>query len=281
MDVGGVYDPNTHRYDHHQPSFTDTFSPTHTILLSSAGLVYKHFGHRLIQAHLPQLNMENIDNDSSTGFLFEKIYTVFVEPFDAHDNGISIYPEDLSFTPRYHSPCTLFDQVAWLNPAWNQPHLDANEQFQRAVALMKETFKQILQYYTLSWWPARSIVKGALAQHQYLDMNNHGILILDQHCPWTETLFELEEEMGRRGHYQYVVFSDGGGGWRVQAVPVAPESFLCRSPLPEGWRGKREDELDQATGIPGGVFVHRGGFIGGHRTKEGAMAMARLAIQSS
>ena len=42
VDVGGVYDAATHRYDHHQPTFHDTFSSEHKTLLSSAGLVYKY-----------------------------------------------------------------------------------------------------------------------------------------------------------------------------------------------------------------------------------------------
>jgi uncharacterized UPF0160 family protein len=48
VDVGAVYDPATHRYDHHQREFTGTFDDKHSIRLSSAGLVYKHFGRRVI-----------------------------------------------------------------------------------------------------------------------------------------------------------------------------------------------------------------------------------------
>jgi uncharacterized UPF0160 family protein len=48
VDVGAVYDPNTHRYDHHQREFQETFSKDYSIKLSSAGLVYKHFGKRVL-----------------------------------------------------------------------------------------------------------------------------------------------------------------------------------------------------------------------------------------
>ena len=56
VDVGGVYDASTLRFDHHQvsrvrfvlftytppqPTFKDTFSPGHKTLLSSAGLIFK------------------------------------------------------------------------------------------------------------------------------------------------------------------------------------------------------------------------------------------------
>lgn len=41
VDVGAVYDPATHRYDHHQRSFTETFGDGYDIKLSSAGLMWE------------------------------------------------------------------------------------------------------------------------------------------------------------------------------------------------------------------------------------------------
>jgi uncharacterized UPF0160 family protein len=62
----------------------------------------------------------------------------------------------------------------------------------------------------------------------------------------------------------YVIYPDEtGGNWRIQAIPVSPESFDSRKALPEAWRGLRDEELSKATGIEGGIFVHASGFIGG------------------
>lgn len=33
--------------------------------------------------------------------------------------------------------------------------------------------------------------------------------------------------------------------------------------MPEQWRGVRDAELSQVSGVEGGVFVHAAGFIGG------------------
>ena len=47
--VGGVYDPETDRYDHHQRGFEHMFGHGFaTTKLSSAGLVYKHYGREVI-----------------------------------------------------------------------------------------------------------------------------------------------------------------------------------------------------------------------------------------
>lgn len=64
----------------------------------------------------------------------------------------------------------------------------------------------------------------------------------------------------------------------LQAVSVSPVSFESRKPLPEAWRGVRDDELSKLSGIEGCVFVHAAGFIGGNKTEEGVMKMAFAAL---
>lgn len=66
--------------------------------------------------------------------------------------------------------------------------------------------------------------------------------------------------------------------WRVQAVSVSPASFQNRRSLPAAWRGLRDAELSAVAGIPGLVFVHASGFIGGANTQEAAVEMARRAL---
>ena len=39
-------------------------------------------------------------------------------------------------------------------------------------------------------------------------------------------------------------------------------------------------ELDAVAGIPGCVFVHNGGFIGGNESFEGALKMASAALNN-
>lgn len=56
IDVGGEYDPSRHRYDHHQRGFFEVFGHGFSTKLSSAGLVYKHFGREIVaSAPLPPL----------------------------------------------------------------------------------------------------------------------------------------------------------------------------------------------------------------------------------
>lgn len=61
-------------------------------------------------------------------------------------------------------------------------------------------------------------------------------------------------------------------------MALSPDKFESRKALPSPWRGLR-DELSEVAGIPGCVFVHMSGFIGGNQSYEGALAMARTALK--
>jgi hypothetical protein len=104
------------------------------------------------------------------------------------------------------------------------------------------------------------------------------ILKLPGYCPWKEHLFELEAERGTDPLPKYALYEDTGGAWRIQAIPLTPNSFENRKPLPKAWQGVRDGALDAVSGIDGCVFVHAAGFIGGNKTYEGALAMAAKAL---
>lgn len=58
-------------------------------------------------------------------------------------------------------------------------------------------------------------------------------------------------------------------------------SSCRRLPLLEEWRGVRDEALSQLSGIQGCIFVHAGGFIGGNKSMEGALEMARRTLQAA
>lgn len=66
--------------------------------LSSAGLIYLHFGHRVISQVL-----KTKEDDDVTHNIYDKIYENFIQEIDAIDNGISQSDEE----PRYKN-CLLF-----------------------------------------------------------------------------------------------------------------------------------------------------------------------------
>lgn len=52
--------------------------------------------------------------------------------------------------------------------------------------------------------------------------------------------------------------------------------FYLRISLP--WSGLRDDDLEKESNIPGAIFVHVNGFIGGAKTREGVLMIAIEAL---
>lgn len=274
IDVGGVFDTNRHRYDHHQKEFNETMNSLNPSYpwktrLSSAGLVYYHFGHNILKTILKDCDEDTI---SAT---FRQVYEYFIQEVDGIDNGVPMFDGE----PKYRITTNLSSRVANLNPPWNSPNRDETEGFYKALELVGEEFKDRVNYKASVWWPARFIVKQAIESR--FKVHDSGEIMLfddDKFCPWKEHYFELESEMKVEPKVKFVLFCDRGM-WRVQAVPVAIGSYICRVFLWKEWQGLRDDELVKVSGIDGSVFVHSTGFIGGNKTKEGAMDMALQSLK--
>jgi len=171
----------------------------------------------------------------------------------------------------------LSARVGHLNPTWNDPDPKPDEQFKKAMALAGSEFLQAVDSLVKTWLPARQIAEQAIEGSKKYDESG-AIAVLPQSCPWKDHLFELEEERGISGKLQYMLFLAQEGDWRIQSVPASPDSFENRAPLPAAWRGKRDAELSQIANIEGCVFAHAGGFIGGNKTFEGVLAMAKASL---
>ncbi|PWY98396.1 Ni-binding urease accessory protein [Testicularia cyperi] len=275
VDVGATYDPAGHRYDHHQRGFEEVFDANHSTKLSSAGLVWKHFGKEILATHLGLTTAAQSNDQAIIDLLYLKLYDDFVEAIDGIDNGISQYPSDLK--PKYKSRTDLSARVGYLNPSWNEQSDNAqlDARFETASAMAGKEFFERLDYTFKSWLPARQIVVDALNRRTHPQL-----LVFDEFASWKDHLFTLEKDLAIAPTERpiYVVYPDESGKWRVQAVPVSPESFVSRKALPEPWRGIRDQALSDLTGIPGCIFVHQSGFIGGNATREGALKMASDAL---
>mmetsp|Transcript_114968 Transcript_114968/g.357117 ORF Transcript_114968/g.357117 Transcript_114968/m.357117 type:complete len:381 (+) Transcript_114968:85-1227(+) len=271
VDVGGTYEPSRHRYDHHQASFTETYSEAYAdIKLSSAGLVFKHFGGAVVEALCGPLEAR------AQAAILARTYDTLVRELDAQDNGVQVADE-----PRYRFCTHLGARVGRLNPSWQEPSSPEleNERFKEATLLAAKELCDVVRGYCCVWLPARTIVQEALAARREVHPSGE-IMRLPRFCPWQEHLFDLEEEdeASRTPLTKYVLLADSRGGWRVQAAPKARGSFELRLPLPKAWCGVRDQELSDLSGIPGCVFVHANGFIGGNATEAGVLEMAKKAL---
>ncbi|KAL1922491.1 uncharacterized protein VTP21DRAFT_10030 [Calcarisporiella thermophila] len=275
VDVGGTYDPERHLYDHHQRGFFETFGQGYETKLSSAGLIYKHFGKEIIASSL-KLEID----DANVELLYKKMYTDFIEAIDGNDNGILQYPAEIE--PKYKESTSLPARVGSLNPWWNQTSTDSevNKRFEKAVLLAGTELIDRIQFLGHAWIPARDLVVKAVENRFELDQSGQ-VIKLEKACPWKEHLFNLEKELKIGTPILYVLYPDEKAvQWRIQAVPIDPNSFQNRKSLPESWRGYRDEELSERAGIKDCVFVHMSGFTGGNKTYDGVVEMAKKSLQN-
>ena len=294
VDVGGEYDPVANRYDHHQRTFDTTF-PSHLTKLSSAGLVYMHFGRAIIaqRTGLPE-------SHADVSLLYEKLYTDFVEAFDANDNGIELYDrKGLNGAAKRFKEygVTLASLVSDLNnpvddpllpplvPATSldvsNPQASEDARFLQASALVGTSFVRKLALAHENWLPARNAVLEAYLGRWDTDMSGRIITLPSGGLPWKEHLYMRESANPEYPKILYVLYPESDAQdskWRIQAVSVSQDSFESRRPLREEWRGLRDAQLSETADIDGCVFCHASGFTGGNLTKKGVLEMARRSM---
>lgn len=87
LDVGGVYNNDGLRYDHHQREFTEVHEGT-SVKLAACGLIWKHFGTCLITKYHPELDTEQVQS------LWQTVDETVCRPVDLQDNGQGTFKVD-------------------------------------------------------------------------------------------------------------------------------------------------------------------------------------------
>lgn len=285
IDVGGVYNHDEKRYDHHQRDYDERFAPKvkkgedgkdieveRCTKLSASGLVYRHYGKEVISNLYQSLSEKELEA------VYVKMYNSFMEPIDAIDTGVEQVAKDVEMV--YFDGTGLSSRVSRLNPRWNEidPAPEPDERFAKASAMCGDDFLGVLTKIVESDLPAREFVEKAVRERHNVDPSGEIIRFVSGGLPWKTHLYDLEAELELDPLVKFVLYTDQSGMWRVQAVTVKGQAFENRLGLPEEWRGVRDEDLAKIAGIEGCTFCHAAGFIGGNKTFEGALEMARVAL---
>jgi len=319
VDVGGEYNHERRRYDHHQRGFAESEIPG--IKLAASGLVWRHFGRDVLRALWPaeaatSCTPENIE------LLHRRVYTAFIAAVDAGDNGIGPYPRDIlpeGATPLYEDKTTLAHRIKALNPRWNEGAVDFNARFERAASLAGSELcvdsslplfwwamlhtpsppppplfhhtlclipsRACVEWNVLGWLPGRQIVEKAFASRHSVHPSGR-VIAFERGAspPFRDYLYDLEAAERERNpdspRVLYAITWDGGRGqWAAIAVGPNPSSFACRLAFPPAWRGLTNTELVQACGISNAVFVHVSGFLACNTNFDCLIKMIESSMQ--
>lgn len=241
IDVGGEYNPDSGRFDHHQRGGAG--ERKNGIPYSSFGLIWKKYGLAICQN-----NQEVAD----------AVDAELVSTIDAIDCGhVKAVSQGISLTQT----------ISMFNPTWQEDsHFDAC--FDEAVDFALRVLTRFIASAS-GGINAKDIVAKAIENAE-----DPRVIVLAQYTPWKRTVHALSKEA------LYMIYPSNSGQWRIQTVPVEPGSFDDRKPLPKEWAGLSDKALIAVTGIDDAMFCHNGLFIAGAESFESTMKMASIALQA-
>lgn len=240
IDVGGEYDPEAGRFDHHQRGGAG--ERENGIPYSSFGLIWQKYGLEICQGD------QDIANAVDSGL---------VSNIDAIDCG---HVEGVS------KGISLSQTISMFNPTWQEEsHFDTC--FDGAVDFASRVLTRFIASAN-GGVSAKAIVAEAIEKAK-----DPRVIVLEKYTPWKRTVHALSEEA------LYMVYPSQTGQWRIQTVPVEPGSFENRKSLPNQWAGLSDKALKDVTGIDDAMFCHNGLFIAGAESFESTMKMASMALQ--
>jgi uncharacterized UPF0160 family protein len=240
LDVGGEYNPDTDRFDHHQRGGAG--ERENGIPYSSFGLIWQKYGLEICQGN------QDVANAVDGGL---------VSNIDAIDCG---------HVEGVIKGITLSQTISMFNPTWQEDsHCDTC--FDEAVEFASRVLTRFIAAAS-GGISAKAIVAKAIENAE-----DPRVIVLEQYTPWKRTVHALSEVA------LYVVYPSQSGEWRIQTVPVEPGSFEDRKSLPKPWAGLSDKALQEVTGIDDAMFCHNGLFIAGTESFESTMKMASIALQ--
>ena len=241
IDVGGEYDPEAGRFDHHQRGGAG--ERENGIPYSSFGLIWKQYGLAICQG----------DQDVATS-----VDTGLVSTIDAIDCG---HVEGVA------TGISLSQTISMFNPTW-QEEGDFDSCFNEAVEFASRVLARFIASAS-GGINAKAIVAKAIE-----DAADPRVIVLEKYIPWKRTVHALSTDA------LYMIYPSQTGQWRIQTVPVEPGSFEDKKSLPKEWAGLSGDELKKVTGLDDAMFCHNGLFIAGSESFESTMKMASMALQA-
>jgi len=264
IDVGGVWDPASGRFDHHQKEFDAT--RVSGVPYASAGLVWREYGARCVAALAARHTGEQLADDTAQQIAYA-IDADIVQYLDLSDVGVA------KNAPGSYG---LSAVVSGFNPGWlDEQRLGYGEavevyrmdQFMRAVEFLTDIMGNAVRY--------RVGAMLAVTQVRQAEVLEDGKLLFLKNAalPWSSV---VRKEMPK---VLFVIsHSLTEQRYMLHTVSVDTESFDARADLPQAWAGLREAELAAVTGVEDAVFCHTGRFIAAARSYAGALAMARQAL---
>ena len=240
IDVGGEYDPDAGRFDHHQRGGAG--ERENGIPYSSFGLIWKKYGLEICRGNQDVANAVDAD---------------LVSTIDAIDCG---HVEGVA------KGISLSQTISMFNPTWQE-----DSQFDRCFDEAVDFASRVLTRFIAS--ANGGISATAIVANAIDNAEDPRVIVLEKYTPWKTTVHALSKEA------MFMIYPAEPGKWLIQTVPVELGSFEDRKPLPKQWAGLSDKALKKVTGLDDALFCHNGLFIAGAKSFESTIKMAYIALE--
>ena len=255
-DVGGEFDPIRKRFDHHQKRFSEIRDDG--IIYSSAGLIWREYGASIVKS----IAKTGVIDDVMTAEVVSLVDEALIRGIDARDNGQGEKGDSMSVS----------SVISACNSLWDENE-DADTCFLRACDLATAILVREIKV-------AISTIRGRKLVADKIKTVDGPILVMDQFIGgWLEEV--LHADSPKAAGLLFAVFPATNGDWNIQAIPPSKEDTMGqRKSFPDAWRGLKDEELIESSGVGTAVFCHKAGFFAVAKTKEDAIRLAEKAVNS-
>lgn len=243
FDVGGIYNPETNHFDHHQVG--GALERENNIEYSSFGLVWKKFGEEIC------------GSKESAKMVDDKLVT----PIDAGDNGFELIEKKHKIFPYL-----VQDALSIFLPT-SLERMDNDKQFGKALIWAKEILKREIK-------KSNDQIKiTKIIQSFYKNSTDKRLVVIEEP---NVSRYEIWEALRDFSEPLFIVYKNKE--WRIIAMRTDINSFGNRKDFPKSWAGLRDKEFQKISGVKDAVFCHKNLFLVGAKTKEGAIKLAEKAL---
>lgn len=258
VDVGGVWDAERGRFDHHQKGFSG--ARANGTVYASAGLVWAEYGRNCLYPWREYIT------EAERDAIVQSIDEELVQHLDRADTGAA------QGAPGLFGLSALVSQF---NPTWIEAGQSGTDKdnlfllrFMDAVGTVKTFLKRILADKV-----SEAVAANTVRQAKRL-CDGKVLLLEGSGLPWINVVVKEMPDV------LFVLYPDSSDRqFQIRTVPVEPESFTARADLPAAWAGLRDADLAAVCGVADAAFCHNGRFIGGAYSCLGALRMAELALE--
>lgn len=243
VDVGFIYDPKKLRFDHHQKGGAG--ERPNGVPYASFGLVWKEFGEEIAGGH------------EEARLIDERLGM----PIDGNDNAMDISIPVISGVREYTIQDYFFSFAQ---------DAETSEEFDRAFSIALPMAKSLLEREIAS--AKHAVESWRIVKEIYNESEDKHIIVVPGGLRWKRALIPTEA--------LFAVFPRPDGKWSARAVPKEHTSFEVKKQFPASWAGVGPEMLVNISGVPNAVFCHRDTHLAVATTKEGAIKLAEIALNS-